>query len=101
MGDIDTKMRFHLIQYNFIVLFWLSPALNVSMERSSGVSGHKIRSMNSSQIDLKKSKWIWKNGADAIINIRRSLLENMKRVGLYQPEDQGEDGRIIIKCSLL
>jgi hypothetical protein len=54
VGDIDTKMRFHLIQYNFIVLFWLSRALNVRMERSSGVSGHKILSMNTSHIDLKK-----------------------------------------------
>jgi hypothetical protein len=63
VGDVDTEIGFRLTHYNFIVLFWLSLALTVSMERSSDVSGHKIRAMRPSHKDLEISKWIWQNGA--------------------------------------
>lgn len=97
VGNRDPKKGFYLTRYNFIVLFWFLRALNASRESSSGVSGHKIRSMKTSHIDTEKSKYVWKKGADAIVYIRRSLCKNMKKVGLYQLEVQRTDVRILLK----
>jgi len=73
VGNVDTEMGFYLTQYNFIVLFWFSRARNVRRDSSSGVSGHNVWSMKTSHIDMEKSKWIWKKGADPIVYIRCSL----------------------------
>lgn len=42
VGNMGCEMGFYLTQCNFIVLFCFSGALNVSSEKSSGVSGNKF-----------------------------------------------------------
>ena len=93
----DPEMGFYLTQYSFIVLFWFLSALKIRRVRYSGVSGHNIRSTKTSHTDAEKSKYIWKKGADEIVYIRRSLCENMNKVGLYQLEVQRTDVRILLK----